>query len=221
MPRLSGHTVMGLASLLVTLTFGVVLFADLPAIIRASLARRAAPAPTPTSKVPATPASTPAAAPTGLTTPISTKTFRLQMPYPRVWLEDEQDTADTLESHGATTSTLDQIIISAVPYNGVGVIQPGTLQAQEKQLLTKTYGSVGTCVPAVTQVVGGVNGTAVGYLYSGGPIGGGGPACDIWWFGTNGPGNVEYSFETVAPPSDLPTLDPLAEQVRDSVTWLI
>lgn len=223
MPRLSSSDMLGLAALLVALILGVVLFAELPAIIASSARPQGTPAPA--APNPRTPAPTPAS-PARRTIRVATELFTLEAP--AGWHYSLRTSGEG-SSNSATLSTgstqdppgLDSIHITASRSPGVRTVDPQASQSQQRTQMEQTFGSVGTCVSAAAMKVGGVSGLVTGYLYSRAVNGHPTPVCDVYWVGTreSAQGNYSYAVEYAVPRSGYTEFAPLAEQVRGSVTW--
>lgn len=95
------------------------------------------------------------------------------------------------------------------------------LQGQELSALQSQYGTVATCVAQETVDIGGVPGMLDGYLYTYTPEDGSTPylVCNTFWFGTDSSQTTEYIFQEFARQENYPGLDPLAGEIRSSITW--
>ena len=223
MPRLLPRHLLTVASLLVALILGVVIFVELPEIMRASTVARQAVAPPGPAHT-----SAPAGVPTHATAalPVPVKNFQVDVPpgLVEILVRPEEVTFGA----GSVTWVAglpvpapqggEAFVVQAVPVSGLpgGVQATADEQAQHLAMLRNLYGNIGTCRPPTTVSVGGIGGTLTGYSYR---TRAGAQICDEYWVAANSSTSVVHSVESVALLSDYPEFEALAEQVRDSLTW--
>lgn len=172
---------------------------------------------TPTPAPRASPTATPTPRPTPSPTPVPgtalvAGSFSLTYPAGVVVGQNQGDSVALYQ-----TGTDSGVVVQTAT---VAATTPAALQAQVLANIQNQYGTVGTCVDRENLIIDGVSGILVGYHYVY-PSGGGTPLCNTFWYGTNADGTVEYAFQEFANQSNYAAWDPLAIDIRNSITWKI
>jgi hypothetical protein len=161
------------------------------------------------------PQSTPAPTPTPDQN-LSTSTFALLYPAGLYVGEDDVDTAKIYESNTSDSGVL-------VQAKSTSQTSAAALQTAELTDMQSNYGSVGTCVDTENLSIDSVAGILTGYQYTFTPTDGS-PAfsvCNVFWFGTDDAGTTMYTFQEFARQDNYAEWDPTAEQIRNSIQWLL